>query len=164
MCSLEQLQALKSLAYSREANLATEYNQRFKKRRRILAPANGHPNWLEHRSSLQPKRGCSFAQSFIQCIMLEARRGQHLQCMFQHAACQCGIALLGNQFGRIVWWQLRKKEKISRRNSFSQQLDAFADERCDGCNPFRCSLEPSLLEKRLKIAAEFVHRQRANMF
>src|ERR1035438_7745143 len=77
--------------------------------------------------------------------------------------CKRGIALLRDQFRRVIRRKFFHKEEISCRDGVAQQLDSLADQRSDGEQPFARSMEAGLFEKRLDAAAELLHWQRPDM-
>ncbi len=101
------------LADAFEANLAAEHNHGFKKRRRVLAPANGDPDGLKHRTGLESERSGGLAQRLIERIVIERRCGQDLLGMLQDFARKSGIASLGrDQLGGVVGSELVEKEEV----------------------------------------------------
>ena len=88
---------------------------------------------------------------------------RELPARFEHAARESGIATLGGIARRIVGRELRQEEKVGGRDSVSQQLDSFANERRDGEDFFRLGSNPACVKNGAMQRAELVDRQGADM-
>ena len=139
------MQAGRGLADASEAELATEDGHGFKERRRVFSSADCDPDGLEHGTSLESERSGGSAKGLVQRIVIEKGRRKDFKRVLKNAASESGIALLGDQVGRVVGSELGQEEEIGRRNSVAQELDALANERGDGEEFFRRCVKPSAM-------------------
>src|ERR1700746_164303 len=96
----------KSLADAGECFLPSQHLERLKQRWGILPAADRNADWLEHLAGLDPEflRGCT--QSLVERVVLEFYVRQHLARFLEHPLGHRSVAFLGNQFSRIIRWQL----------------------------------------------------------
>ena len=135
-----------------EAHIAAEDNHGFKERRRVLAPADGDPDGLEHGAGLEAERRGGLAQSFVQRIVVEGGRGQNLlRGLEARRQRHRRIALLRDQLGGIVGRELIEKEEVRGADGIAQQLDALANQRRDGKKFFGRGMKAGLLKKWLEV-------------
>ena len=114
--------------------------------------------------ALRPSEAAACAQCLIERVVIERRRGKHLPGLLKDAAGKRGIALLRDQFGRVIRGKLVDKEKIGGGDSIAKQLDALANQRGDGEEPFGRRMEAGPLEERLQFAAELLDGKGADVF
>ncbi len=153
------------LADAREADFAAEDDQGFKERRRVFAPADGHPDRLEHRTGFEAECLGGFAQSMVQRIVIEGRCGENFLGMLKDAEGHGRIATLGgDQLGRVVGGEVLQKEEVGGPDGIAQQLDALANERSDGEQFLGRGAEAGLLEEGLEAGAELLDGQGADVF
>jgi Tfp pilus assembly protein PilF len=93
------LQLLNRPIDSRQRSFPSQNLERLKQRRRILTPAYGHPNRLEHLSRLEPQFLRCRAQRLVQRVMFEFRLRQDFSRARQNFERHGGVALLRNEFG-----------------------------------------------------------------
>src|SRR6476660_5573616 len=98
-----------SLADAFEADVAAEDGHGFKKRRRVLTPADGHADGLKHGTGFEAERGGGLAQRLLQGLVVERGRDEHLLGVLQDAEGEGGIAFLRYQLGGVVWRELVDK-------------------------------------------------------
>ena len=74
-----------------------------------------------------------------------------------------GIALLGDQFRRIVGRELIDKEKVGGGKHVAQQLDAFPNQRRDLLHSAAINVEPCIAHNRQQSLAQLLYRHRADV-
>ena len=146
-----------------EADVAAQDGHGFKERRRVFASADGDADGLEHGTGLEAERRGGCAQSLLQRIVVEGGCRRDLLGVLKDPAGQGGIALLRDQLGGVVGRELVDEEEVGGGDGFAEQLDALADERRDGAELFGRGMEAGLLEEGLKLAAELVDGQGADV-
>ena len=96
--------------------------------------------------------------------MSKLRRGQRCARLFQYPKGESCIALFRNQLRAGVRGQFIREKEISRNENFPQQVDAFANQRCDLQHLFGCCFKPGGLHERKQLRRQFFHRQMPQVF
>ncbi len=98
------------------ARLSPENFQRLEQRRSGLAAAHGDPNRQKHLPRFDFQARCLVAQCGFEAGMRKISRRKNLARSFEHEGRHRGIALLRNQFGRIVRREFVDEEQVSRQS------------------------------------------------
>src|SRR5581483_4861303 len=157
------LYLLDRLTNSPQSSLSTQYFERLKQRRRVLAAANCHPNGLKHLARFDAEFLRSPAKRVIERVMLEVGVREQVARAFQNSVRHGLVALLWNQFGEVIRSQLIHKKEIGHGEDVAQQLDPLPDQVRYLQHLARIDLESRLSHDAEKAIAELVFRQGADV-
>src|SRR5947209_10160651 len=98
--------------------------------------------------------------------MIEGRHGrENFLCLTENLRSHGGVALLRNQFCRIVGPQLRQEEEIGNGADIAEQTDSLVDQGSDGSNFLRRGVRKAgLVRVRQQAPSKFIEVEPANMF